>query len=533
MATAQTASLITDDDFSPPPATGGEGINFGSGGTLTPPPGAENFTVTLDRVVIEGGRPEMAAEAEALRARLTAGQVTVADIYRAASDLEGAYARRGFVLARVAVPEQTLNDGGTLRLQVVDGFIENVETKAVAEEVRGRIEQLTAPLSGRPGLTQAEIERRLLLAGDTYGVALGSAIATGATSGGTILILDSDYRPVTGFFTVDNHSSEALGPWSLEAGVEFNGLLGFGEVFYGRASGKPDGDLLGSRPTQRTLVLGAIAPIGSDGISLNFEATRTDTNPGSEVADTQSTFERQSFRLSYPWIRSLDTNLTTRVSLDFQEDELSIRPASGGALTAISDKTRVLRFSGDLFSVRTEGAIVEAGSTLSFSIDGLGADSELASFTTLEVSGRYRAPVGEKFNLSLAGRAQTSLGDAVVDAEKFGIATAQELSALDQGSLSGDSGWVARAEVAYPIETSLAGLPGRISPYVFAAAGGVTSHATSQSIGASALGIGVEVIQVRDPAFSERSLRIELGEGNRDDGGDDGTRASVVGSIRF
>jgi POTRA domain, ShlB-type len=39
----------------------------------------------------------------------------------------GAYARAGYVLARVSVPDQKLNDHGVLRIVVVDGFVEKVE----------------------------------------------------------------------------------------------------------------------------------------------------------------------------------------------------------------------------------------------------------------------------------------------------------------------------------------------------------------------------------------------------------------------
>lgn len=530
-----TASTLTDDDFTPQTRPLRGSLDFGGGGGLQAPPGSDQLTILIADVVVEGGRAEMAAAEASVRAQLTAGRVLVSDIFEAASALEAAYVEAGLILARVVIPQQSLDDGGTLTLNVVDGFVENIETDAVDPVVRARIAELTAPLEGRPGLTQDEIERRLLLAGDTYGVALGSALSTGATPGGTVLILDGKFRKLTGFVTVDNYSSDPLGTWSAEAGLEFNSALGLGEVIYGRLSGAPDGDFFASEPQQRTFVLGAVIPIQNDGLSFGFEAASTRTNP-EDVVLTRSSFERQSIRLSYPWIRTLDTNLTVQAALDFQRDELSVLPGSGGELLQYREETRVLRFSGDYFRVNADNSVMELGGTLSFGLDSLGADAVAPTadleFTKLELSARYRRPLGERLSLALAGRIQTSFGDPLVQAEQFGIATAQELSAFDQGAITGDEGWVVRADISYPIETTIAELPARVSPYVYAAHGEVRSEGAG-TVDASSLGIGVEVIQLRDPDFSTGSLRVEVGQGTRSDGGSDGTRVSVVGSYRF
>lgn len=531
-AFAQTASDITPSDFAPEITPIRGTLVFEAGGGLTAPPGSEALTIRIAGVTIDGARPEMAAAAADLRRRLTSGRIVVSEIFAAASDYEAAYAEAGFVLARVAIPEQGLVDGGTLRIVVVDGFIEDVATEAVAEPVRERIDAIVTPLEKRPGVRIDEIERRLLIAGDTFGVALGSALSAGASPGGTVLVLDSEYRPITGFVTVDNLSSDPLGRWSFETGLELNGRLGFGEVIYGRFQAGLEGDGIGSDPRQRTIVLGGVLPVNSDGLLVNLEVADTVTNPDDEAVDTTSSFSRQSLRVSYPWIRSLDTNLTIQAALDFQHDELDILTGSG-PLNVYNDKTRVLRFSGDYFSFLPSNAALELGGTLSFGLDALGADSEFASFTKLEVSGRYRRQLGEKFALAVAGRGQTSFGSELVEAEKLGVATAQEVSTFPEGSITGDNGWLIRTDVSYPIETEIASLPARISPYVFAAHAEVTSEDGGSRVNADAYGIGVELIQIRDPEFSSGTLRIELGEGTRDDGGSEGTRLSVIGSLRF
>ncbi|KQP30482.1 hypothetical protein ASF49_13280 [Methylobacterium sp. Leaf104] len=80
---------------------------------------------------------------------------------------------------RVVLPAQRLTDGGTVRFLVIDGQIERIDTTALPGEIRDRIAAVLAPLAGRPGLTLAEIERRVLLAGDTPGTVLRSTLAAG------------------------------------------------------------------------------------------------------------------------------------------------------------------------------------------------------------------------------------------------------------------------------------------------------------------------------------------------------------------
>src|SRR3546814_11674392 len=76
--------------------------------------------------------------------------------------MEARAARAGHTLTRVLVPAQDLRDGATLRLVVVEGFIERVDTDRVPPLVRKRVAALLAPLVGRDDVTLPMIERRLL-----------------------------------------------------------------------------------------------------------------------------------------------------------------------------------------------------------------------------------------------------------------------------------------------------------------------------------------------------------------------------------
>src|SRR3546814_12909242 len=85
------------------------------------------------------------------------------------------------------------------------------------------------------------IERRLLLAADTPGATLHSALAAGDRRGGTVLVIEARHRVVTGFATVDNMLPSSLGRYAVGLGLDVNRALGLGETLFLRATGFPNG----------------------------------------------------------------------------------------------------------------------------------------------------------------------------------------------------------------------------------------------------------------------------------------------------
>lgn len=547
-ATAQTASEVTPGSFQPPlRRLGGAVVFSGQAGTQAPA-GADAIGITLSGIRLENALPQMAAANAAFEARLTRGRIPVSELFDATADLEAAYAEAGYVLARAVLPEQALRDGGVLRVTIVNGFVERVDTAALPPEVRPRIEALTLPLVDRAGITLRELERQLLLAGDTSGLALGSALAPGQRQGGTVIALDPEFQSVTGFIGFDNFAPGELGALTINAGVEFNSLLGQGETFYARLGAAPNG-LFSADPRYRVLALGVVLPIGPSGLTLNAEVTSSDTTPDDDDTPTRSDFDRQSLRLSYPFVRSRQVNLSGQLVLDRLSDRQAL--IAGATETRVfSDKLTVLRAGATLGYVHEDGARTDAGLTVSRGIDAFGArtaadadgatplsrDGADATFTKVTGSVAHRRSLGDRLALSLTGRFQSSLGEPLLTSEQFSIAGSSELSTFDGGALRGDSGWVARAELSSPQEISLGGRSAVLSPYVFASAGAVTiEEPTAVEVGREAgraFGVGVDLLMDGNTRFQSSALRVEFGKGDRDHGPDD-TRFSLSGNIRF
>ncbi|GLQ77000.1 polypeptide-transport-associated domain protein shlb-type [Mesorhizobium huakuii] len=553
-AFAETASQITPPSFRPPPQTDTVGVSIPEGSGLQAPAGAEKLKVKLRDVSVEGGLPDMAEATRKLVAGLAHRTVTAAEIFAAARALETEYGRAGYALVRIVLPAQKLNDGARLRLVVIDGYLERIDTSNLPDRIRGRVEATLAPLVGQKSIKLSAIERKLLLAGDTPGARLRSTLQAGTAKGASVLVIDGKYRPRGGQATVDNSLSPSLQRWSTGVGVDFNSLLGLGELVYVRIGGYPDGGesgLFTDAPRNRNYAAGIVVPIGYDGLTLNLEATRTRANPTAEPGTLGfgSEFERYSARLRYPWIRGRALTVSSELSFDAQNDFLNaVTPVS---LPIAEDRLRIVRFGTDATWFTPLGGVFTGNVVASFGIDGLGARSAAdatpllplsrqgadADFQKLEVSASYSQPLATHLGLDLYARAQTSFGKPLLQSEQIGLTGSNGLSSFDAGALQGDSGYMLRGEVSSPWYVPFTGGIVSLSPYVFGAVGQVhlempTVLETADIVGAS-YGLGLKVGTALAGDVTNASLTLEWGRQHRDDHLPTSDRFSLAGAIQF
>jgi hemolysin activation/secretion protein len=456
-----------------------------------------------------------------------------------------------------------LTNGARLKLVVIDGFIERIETKDVPKRVRNRINSLLGPVMGRRGLMLSEIERRVLLAGDTPGVILRSTLAPGKVEGATVLVIDATYQAVSETLTFDNTLSKALGRTTVGAGLDFNSIAGLGELIYLRASGHPQGGDNGffdTYPHNRTLAAGFILPLWVDGLTFNAEYTDARTTPVAIASvQTTDTFDRLSLRLRYAWLRGRIANFNSEVSFDAQDETQSLFVAAV-PVPLSQDRLRIVRFANDGDVLTPWGATISGRATTSFGIDGLGARSAAqaspilplsrqgadATFQKFDVTFGYAQTLLDHLAVNLAARAQTSFGQPLLRSEQIGIANTTGISALDAGSIVGDQGYVIRGELSSPwvltTQTASFGPSGLVigvvaAPYIFGAYGEVSlqqpTALESARTRATSYGGGLRLGGGAPGALSNGSLSLEYGRAERSDGIPASNRVTVVSAFRF
>ena len=303
-AIAQVAApiTVTPPTLVPQKQDNGFRVEIPETGALTAPRGAEGLTATLGSVSVEGGFPELAAQTAQIVQGLEGRQVTLAEIYAAASAIEAAHARAGFVLARVSVPAQDLRNGGPLRIVVTDGFIETIDVSHLPGHVRHAVWARVAALQGQRHLRFHDIEQALLIANDTPGLTLRSTLLRGGQPGGTVLLLEGNAQLVSGSIGAENQYDPSLSTWGINAQLSLNSLLGLGEQFDGFVASGYDLSKAFSNSSPVSVGGGGVTlPIGDGRLSLNPEVTYARTSPSAPAGSPQTVglLRRLTLRANY------------------------------------------------------------------------------------------------------------------------------------------------------------------------------------------------------------------------------------------
>ncbi|MEO8374422.1 MAG: ShlB/FhaC/HecB family hemolysin secretion/activation protein [Sphingomonas bacterium] len=485
-------------------------------GGLKAPAGAETLQVKLGSVVVEGGFPEVAADTEAALNKIAplglthSPTVTLTQIYEAASQIEAAHARAGFVLARVVIPPQDLKDGGTLRIVVIDGFIEQVDVSALPKWVRAVVARRLAGLQGRKHLRLSDIEMPLLIANEIPGLTLRSTLVRGDQPGGTRLVIEGRHELVSGSVGADNGLASSLGTWSVNTQVSLNSAFGAGEQLYGFVStGYDVSKLFSGDVRERVLGGGAVFAFGDGRFTLNPEATftRTQPSPSPGAPATVGDLHRFALRASYTLAKTRSRSMVVSGSVEQLEES---NKAPQFALTLSRDRYMVARLGLGFDRFDVDHGSFGAALQLSQGLGGLGgrdAADVVASgvgysrvgadndFTKVTAQGHALLPLAADWDLAASAKAQTSFGAAVFRAEQFSLEGADGVSAYVGGSTAVDQGVAARLELRHRFIAAGGKLGLAVSPYIFSAGGlGSISKPTilePKKLNVAALGAGI------------------------------------------
>lgn len=524
---APAPSQVTPQNIAPPQNAPPPSLTITGAPTAKPPAGAENLRVTVGMVVMDDGYPDMAAATERLVAPYRGRNYTVAQLYDLAAAIEGAYAAKGYILARVVVPPQTLRDGGDLHLKLIDGFIENVDVSHVPAAVAGPI---AARLQGLVGLRRprlAQIERALTLAGTVPGVQLKSTLAPGKEEGGTQMVIEAVYSPIGGSVTANNSLGPLFNDWQVNFQFFANSLLGLGEQIYLYVSGSPElGRAFDGNAKRRVAGGGIAVPIGDDGFIGTLEGTIADTKPFVPGAFFQSDglFKRLDAKFSYPLQKSRAESLTLGGTFEYS---VQTEVAHGFGVVLDEDRVNVARLSlewnrsfdglGDLdlfgqvsqgltwFNVRTIADVIATGA--GFSRFGTTPNFSKAEFRLSY--NREALPYGLSIALQLRG--QYAFNHVVPSSELFSLDGQDAVSTLTSGALSGDNGMGGRFELARPLpaDTFL------FTPYLYFSGGRAFSKFETPGVPIGAVAWGAGLRASHEPVLGVTpQLSVEAGHVN-------------------
>jgi hemolysin activation/secretion protein len=489
-ASAQVQSVPAPSQVAPPviaPPAGGGRIalpQVPAGATI--PAQAKTLHFKLLGFDVKDEFEELIPARKELETPLVGKRITVADVFEFADRLQQIYVHAGYPLARVVILPQEFEGSARIKLRIIDGFVERMDLNAISPPARARVTAVLAPLMHKTHLKQSELERQLLIAGETPGVVLNATFAAGKEIGGSVLVLSGRYRPVSVSVYSDNSMPAVFGTGQIVTTVSLNSILGLGEQTTVSAAGLPDRDFTTPFATRRYLSATELIPIGIDGWKFEFGGTDGLTTPRVDAtAASQGLLSQGHAKLSYDVFKLRDFELTFNGRFDATNEEIDTL-LFNPAIPLSRDRLRVLRTGFDgVWRLRATGTTFAFGSNFSQGLSGLGARTAADADPLLPLSRQGADAVFKKwdghvelnqslpfnFFTSVMASGQTSFNHALLTSEQFDIDGAKMLSGFTAGSLPGDSGWVVRGEFgrSFSVPVESGGLI--LMPYVFEATG--------------------------------------------------------------
>ncbi|MDO7841869.1 ShlB/FhaC/HecB family hemolysin secretion/activation protein [Sphingomonas sp. CA1-15] len=175
--------------------------------------------VMVGAIMIDGGEELSRAELMTAVSSFIGHRLNTASMQDLLAAVSGVARAHGYIFARSSIPAQTIS-AGVLHVGLDLGRIGEIRGATGKD---GEVLSALAPLIGHAPM-QAELERRLMLAGDLPGVSIGRVRFVREGTRG-ILIVPVTRKRVQGLATVDNRGLDALGPVRAQISVDVSQLL--------------------------------------------------------------------------------------------------------------------------------------------------------------------------------------------------------------------------------------------------------------------------------------------------------------------
>lgn len=421
---------------------------------LPPPPTHEAVRFILSAVKIEGATVYTPEQLKPYYAASLGKIVPVAEAQAIANRITARYRNDGYVLSQAVVPRQDLGDG-ILHIRVVEGFVDRVIIEGGDADAGGLVQRYGEKITQDRPLKIATLERYLLLMNQLPGLSARGILQSSPNHfGAATLVVTLNRKRVEATLATDNRITRYLGSLQQTATLTGNSLAGLDERTQLQASmATPETHmhLLGVQHEEQ---------LDSEGTKLLLLASQTQTRPGLTLAPLQleAVSKDVQFIVLHPFILLRRESLTGRIAFDYRNTDTTV--FGNTALT--DDRVRALRLGGNYtFADRWQGtSLIDVQASHGLNVLGASAPGSLRSnlnapddFTKINLDLSRTQPLPRNFSLFTAFSGQVSADPLLAD-EQFALGGPAFGSAYDPGTLAGDEGAAARAELRYNNEVS-------------------------------------------------------------------------------
>ncbi len=432
------------------------------------PDNADALHFNLQKVVLKGSTVYTAKDVNQWTADLRGKDISLAAAYALAEQMTAQYRNDGYILSQVIIPPQTIDDG-TLTLQAVEGFIDNITyPDDLSAADLALLQTYAAPVIAAHPLRAVTLERMLLFINDLPGMAVESILSpSDSTTGAAQLTLLLHHKAFDAFFDIHNRGSRYLGALQAQTALRLNNPLGFQEAVTFQIATAPDGF------PHRELDFAAVQiekPLGTHGTHVDMGASITSTDPGHtlQTFDIKGLAHAFHLGLSHAVLRSRAQNIFLALRFHYLDSERTDNLGLGKT----EDRLRVLRLSADWDYADRFAGFTRANVTASKGFDVLNMKEKNSLNPTrargepeffkvaFDLSRTQR--LNRLFDLKVSLSGQKS-AHKLLASEEFGIGGAAFGSAYDSSEITGEDGIAARLELQTTALEAQAGM----KPYLF------------------------------------------------------------------
>lgn len=391
----------------------------------------------LQKLEFSGNTRLPTAALNALAAGLAGREVSLRELDELTRRITSAYRDQGFPLARAVLPAQTI-ENGVVRIDVYEATLGSIKLSNASAVRDSVIRTQTSNLRPNEVVTDAALERALLLASDLPATDFEAVLKPGERVGSTDLELRTrPRRPWDVNIGADNGGGRSTGRYRVSGSALAYNPLGLGDVFSLSAitSGADLGYLRGS----------AEAPLPVAGLRAGVSASALRYELGGDLAalDGQGTARQITAWTAYALERSVQRS--TYVSV--QADRVQLRDTIG--VSRVFNHRHIdlgtLELSGNLRQARslTAWSASLGWGRLAFDdADAAASDANSArsagQFKRAELRVNHLRPL-DRAELLFSGRLQLASKN-LDSSQKLQLGGSTTMRAYDSNAASGDQG---------------------------------------------------------------------------------------------
>lgn len=282
--------------------------------------GMSSATVTVNSVVFSGNTLISSAKLQPLVESIIGKKVTFGELQEVAYKVSDYYREKGYMVARAYIPAQQVKDG-VIEIQIIEGRRDQVKVNPGNDpKVRQSYQQsvMENATDANAVITEADLERGLLLLGDLPGVTnVKGVLEPGSQVGTSNVVVNTEAaNRFFGALDFDDFGNRYSGQGRLGFTAGVNSLTGYGDqlTFRGQTSGQQSGGQTNYGRVAYQL------PIGSSGLKVGAAYAamyyKLGINPLYTANHTNGTAETASLFGTYPFIRSRAFNLYGQIGYD-------------------------------------------------------------------------------------------------------------------------------------------------------------------------------------------------------------------------